>query len=148
VHDLSIPAGTQYARISLFDAFTDGEDDLDFYVYRVNADSTKTLVGVSGGGTAAEEVNLVAPAEAAYKVYVHGWQTDGPDANYTLFTWVLGAADAGNMTVSGPTMAGIGTPGTVNLTWTGAAAGTKYLGQVAYQEGATTHGTTIVRVDG
>jgi hypothetical protein len=61
VHDLSIPAGTQYARISLFDAFTDGEDDLDLYVYRVHADSTKTLVGLSGGGTAAEEVNLVAP---------------------------------------------------------------------------------------
>jgi hypothetical protein len=81
-------------------------------------------------------------------VYVHGWQTDGPDANYTLFTWALGAADAGNMTVSGPTMAGIGTPGTVNLTWTGAAAATKYLGHVAFQEGATTHGTTIVRVDG
>jgi hypothetical protein len=145
VHDLVVPAGSVYTRISLFDANTDGEDDLDVYVYNAGG----TLVGASGGGTSAEEVNLVNPAAGTYKVYVHGWQTDGPDANYTLFTWVLGTTDAGNMTVTGPGTATIGGTGTVNLSWSGATpAGTKYLGQIAYQEGATTHGTTIVRVDG
>ena len=146
--DVTVPAGSSYARFSLFDEFTDGEDDLDLYVYRVNADSSKTLVGLSGGGTSAEEVNLSNPAAATYKVYVHGWQTDGPDADYTLFSWVLGTADAGNMTVSGPAAATIGGTATVNLNWSGLAAGTRYLGQIAYQEGTTTHGTTVVRIDG
>jgi hypothetical protein len=144
VHDLVVPAGTNYARISLFDEFTDGEDDLDLYVYN----AAGTLVGTSGGGTAAEEVNLVAPSAGTYKVYVHGWQTDGPDANYTLFTWVLGSAAAGNMTVSGPATAGIGTTGTVTLGWSALSAGTRYLGQIAYSDGTSTVGTTIVRVNG
>ena len=54
--DFVVPAGQTYARFSLFDEFTDGNDDLDLYVYR-----GATLVGASGGGTAAEEVNFVNP---------------------------------------------------------------------------------------
>ena len=38
--------------------------------------------------------------------------------------------------------------GTVNLAWTGLETGKKYLGQIQYNEGATTHATTIVRIDG
>jgi hypothetical protein len=82
---------------------------------------------------------------------VHGWETDGPDANYSLHSWVLGTTDAGNMTVTGPTTATIGGTGTVNLSWSGLEAGKRYFGQIRYDEvvGATTttHGTTIVRVD-
>jgi hypothetical protein len=149
VHDVVVPAGTTYARFSLFDAETDGADDLDLYVYRVNADATKTLVGVSGSGTSAEEVNLIAPAAATYKVYVHGWQTDGADATYTLFSWVLGTADAGNMTVSSPTaVATVGGTATVNLSWTGLTAGRKYLGAVGYLENSTERGSSIIRIDG
>ena len=146
VHDVVVPAGTTYARFSLFDAFTDGADDLDLYVYRVNGDGSKTLVAASGGGTSAEQANVSNPPAATYKVYVHGWQTDGPDASYTLFSWLLGP-DAGNMTVTGPAAAVIGAAGTVEVSWSGLLAGTKYLGQIAYQQGATTHGTTIVRID-
>jgi len=86
VHPVVIPAGTTLARISLFDANTDGADDLDLYVF--NAAGT-TLLGSSGSGTSAEEVNLVNPAAQTVLVVVHGWQTDGPDANYTLFNWNL-----------------------------------------------------------
>ncbi|MGH3712286.1 MAG: S8 family serine peptidase [Micromonosporaceae bacterium] len=147
VHDLTVPAGTTYTRISLFDEFTDGDDDLDVYVYRVNADSSKSLVALSGGGSSAEEVNLTNPTPATYKVYVHGWQTDGPDAAYTLFSWVLGSTDAGNLTVTGPSTAVIGASSTVEVAWSGLAAGNKYLGQVAYNDGFTTHATTVVRID-
>ncbi len=128
------PPGTTYARWSLFDNENDGAtDDLDMYVYRVNANGTKTLVGASGGGTAQEEVNLVDPAAATYHVYVHGWQTDGPDTNYNLFGWVLGSANAGNATLtpsSGPAATGAST--NVTLAWTGLTAGTKYLGRIAW----------------
>jgi subtilisin family serine protease len=142
-HPLTIPAGTTYARISLFDEFTDGNDDLDLYVY-----NGSTLVGASGGSTAAEEVNLVNPPAGNYTIYVHGWQTDGPDANYTLFTWVLGSADAGNATISpASTAVGVGTVIPMTFNWSGLTAGTKYLGSLAYSDGTNTVGTTIVRID-
>jgi hypothetical protein len=140
--DVVIPAGTTYARFSLFDEYTDGNDDLDLYVYRGS-----TLVGASGSGTSAEEVNLLNPTAATYRVYVHGWQTDGPDANFTLFTWLLGSDDAGNMTVTAPATASIGATGTIELTFSGLAAGTKYLGSVAYAGSAGMPNPTIVRVD-
>ena len=104
--------------------------------------------GASGSATSAEEVNLVNPAAGDYTVSVHGLQTDGPDANYTLFSWLLGTTDAGNMTATGPATATVGGTATINLTWTGLTAGTKYLGQVAYLEGATERGSTVIRIDG
>ena len=137
-----VPAGQTYARFSLFDEFTDGNDDLDLYVYR-----GATLVGASGGGTAAEEVDFVNPTAGTYTVYVHGFATDGPDANFTLFSWVLGSADAGNMTVAAPTTATIGGTGAINLTFSGLTAATKYLGSVAYGGSTSLPNPTIVRVD-
>jgi subtilisin family serine protease len=146
-HDIVVPAGTSIFRISMFDAETDGDDDIDLYLYRVNADSSLTLVGVSGGGTSAEQIQLANPTAATYRLFVHGWETDGPDANYSLHSWTLGTADAGNMTVTGPSTATIGGSGTVNLSWAGLDAGKRYLGQIRYNQDATTHATTIVRVD-
>ena len=67
---------------------------------------------------------------------------------YKVHSWALGTADAGNMTVTGPAAATIGGSGTVNLSWTGLEVGKRYLGQIRYNEGATTHATTIVRIDG
>ena len=141
---MTIPAGTRLARFSLFDDFTDGADDLDLYVHN----SAGALVGSSGSGTSAEEVNLTNPAAGTYKVSVHGWQTDGPDANYTLFSWLLGSTDAGNMTATGPATATIGGTATVNLSWNGLTAGTKYLGQVSYLADGVEQASTVVRIDG
>jgi subtilisin family serine protease len=143
-HTVVIPAGTRLARFSLFDDFTDGADDLDLYVHN----SAGTLVGASGGGTSAEEVNLTNPAAGTYTVSVHGWQTDGPDANYTLFHWLLGAADAGNMTATGPPTVTIGGSATINLSWSGLTAGTKYLGQVSYLADGVEQTSTVIRIDG
>ncbi len=140
---VDIPAGTTLARISLFDEFTDGDDDLDLYVY----DAGGNLVGASGSGTSAEEVNLDNPAPGTYSVYVHGWATDGPDANYTLFSWALGSADEGNMTVSAPTSATLGGTGEVSLSFSGLAAATKYLGTVSFTGSDAMPAPTVVRVD-
>lgn len=146
-HDIVVPAGTALLRISMFDPDTDGEDDIDLYLYRVNADASLTLVGLSGGGTSAEQIQLLNPLAATYRLFVHGWATDGPDANYKFHVWNLLNVDAGNMTVTGPTTATIGGVGTVTLSWSGLEAGKKYLGRILYQEGTTTHATTIVRID-
>jgi subtilisin family serine protease len=147
-HDIVVPAGTSLFRISMFDPETDGDDDIDLYLYRINADSSLTLVGSSGSGTSAEQIQLANPTASTYRLFVHGWETDGPDANYSLHSWTLGTADAGNMTVTGLSVATIGGSGTVSLSWTGLVAGQKYLGQIRYLEGATFHGASIVRVNG
>ena len=146
---VAIPAGTTYARFSLFDDFTDGADDIDLCVFRVDGPTNagKILVGSSGSGTSAEEVNLSSPAAGDYIAVVHGWGTDGPDANYTLFHWLLGSADAGNMTVTAPATAVAGATGNIGLTFSGLLPSTKYLGSVAYGGGASIAAPTIVRVD-
>jgi hypothetical protein len=103
-------------------------------------------VGSSEGGTSAEEVSLVNPTAATYTVYVHGYSVPVP-ANFTLFTWVLGSTYAGNMTVTAPAAAVTGATGTIDLSFSGLASGTKYLGSVAYTGVAGLPNPTIVRVD-
>jgi subtilisin family serine protease len=145
VHTFAIAAGTVHARFSLFDEFTDGNDDIDLYLYNAAGE----LVGLSAGGTSAEEINLVNPPAGTYKLYVHGWQTDGPDAVYTLFSWLLGNTAAGNMTVTASTStATVGGTGTITVAWSGLTAGTKYLGRISYGDGSGEIGSTIVRIDG
>jgi subtilisin family serine protease len=138
---VTIAAGTTYARFSLFDADVSPGADIDLCVFRGT-----TLVGSSGSGTSAEEVNLVDPAADAYTVVVQGWGVVG-SSPFKLHTWLLGTADAGNMTVTAPASATIGTTGMIDLAFSGLAAGTKYLGSVAYDGAAGMPNPTIVRVD-
>jgi subtilisin family serine protease len=138
--DVVVPAGTTYARFALFNSATTASD-LDLYVYR-----GATLVGISGSGTSDEEVNFVNPVDATYTVWVHGFATANPSP-FTMFAWVLDGTDAGNMTVTAPATATIGGSGTIDLSFTGLAAGTKYLGSVVYGGAAGMPNPTIVRVD-
>jgi subtilisin family serine protease len=138
---VTIPAGTTYARFSLFDANVTPGSDIDLYVFR-----GPTLVGASGGGTSTEEVNLLAPAADNYTVYVHAYNVTGT-ASFRLFSWILGVTAAGNMSVSAPAAATLGGSGTINVTFSALAPGTKYLGSVAYGGSAGMPNPTIVRVD-
>ena len=125
-----IPTGTTLFRVALFDGESDGADDLDLYVYQGT-----TLIGTSGGTTSAERVTFtINPASApiALTVVVHGFETDGPDSNFTLFTWNVGPASAGNMVVAAPATATQGATGQIGLTFSGLAADTHYLGAVAH----------------
>ena len=139
---VTIPAGTTYARFSLFDADVAAGSDIDLYVYRGT-----TLVGASTTGTSAEEVNLLNPVADAYTVYIHGWGLTSSPSPFALHTWLLGTVDAGNMTVSAPATATIGDTGTITLTFSGLVPATKYLGSVAYSGIAGLPNPTIVRVD-
>jgi len=137
-----VPPGTTYARFSLFDANVSPASDLDLYVFKGT-----TLVGLSGSGTSTEEVNLVDPAADTYTVYVHGFDVPGT-ATFTLFSWVLGSANAGNMTVTAPAAARMSSTGRINLTFSGLSPATKYLGSVAYDGGTVELAPpTIVSVD-
>jgi subtilisin family serine protease len=161
VHDLIAPAVTSHARFSLFDENVDGpgtSDDIDLYVYRVDPDGSDAgtdpdlvHVGTSGSGTSAEEVNVSGAAlvpGATYKVFVHGWQTDGPDANYTLYSWFLGAYGAGsNLTLPAPLAVTIGQSYPIAIGYSGLTAGKRYLGTVRYLDGATQAGATFLVVN-
>lgn len=140
-YSVVVPAGTTYARFSLFDANVSPASDLDLRVYRGT-----TLVGSSGGPTSNEEVNLLNPTAATYTVYVDGFATANP-STFRLFTWVLGSTAAGNMTVSAPASATLGATGAINLSFSGVTIGTKYLGSVAYGGAAGMPNPTIVRID-
>ncbi len=136
-----VSAGTSYVRFSLFDADVKPGSDIDLCVFN----SAGALVGSSGSGTAAEEVNLVAPAADTYTAVVQGWGVD-VSSPFKLHTWVLGTTSAGNMSVSAPASAVQG-PGTITLSFSGLTSGSKYLGSVAYSGVAGLPSPTIVRVD-
>jgi hypothetical protein len=136
-----VPAGTTYARFSLFNDATSPASDLDLYVY-----SGTTQVGASGGGTADEEVDLLNPAAGTYTVWVHGFDTGNP-STFTLFAWALGSTDAGNMTVTAPASATLGATGSISLAFSGLAPATRYLGSVVYSGVAGMPDPTIVRVN-
>jgi subtilisin family serine protease len=148
VHPFEVAAGTTLARFSLFDEFTDGNDDIDIYLYRVETGGALTLVGLSAGGTSAERIDLQTPAAGNYKLYVHGWQTDGASANYTLFSWLVPSTAAGNMTAASSTSsATVGGTAEITVNWFGLTAGTKYLGRVSYSDGSSEIGSTIVTIN-
>jgi subtilisin family serine protease len=143
-HVVSVPAGTQHLRFATFDGETDGADDLDLYLY----DPSGNLVDFSAGVSAQEQVDASVPASGDWKLIVHGWETDGADSNYILSTWLVPAADAGNLTVAAPAAATIGVTAEITLSWTGLVADTRYLGIVAYENGITEFARTIVRITG
>ncbi len=136
-----VPAGTSYVRFQLFDADVAPTSDIDICVFRGT-----TQVGSSTSSTSAEVVSLTNPIAATYTVVVHGWGVPG-SSPYKLHTWVLDTTSAGNMTVSAPSSATIGTVGSINLTFSGLTPGVKYLGSVAYSGVAGLPNPTIVRVD-
>ncbi len=144
-HDVTVPEGTAYARFSLFDEETDGTDDLDLYVF----DGDGNFVGGSGSGTSEEEVNVVLPEPGTYTVAVHGWQTDGPDANYTLYSWMVPLQDNDRTlrVTSAPDQAELGTTGTVEYRWRRLDDDTRYLGAISHTGDGQLLALTVVEVN-
>ncbi|TCC50932.1 S8 family peptidase [Kribbella capetownensis] len=140
---VNIQAGVKYARFSTFDADYPAGTDLDVFVYQAGM---KTLLGSSTGGTAEEQVNLPAPAGGAVDVYVDlfagadeqqvkldHWELQNPEDNLTV------TPSSQPVQVAGET--------TVTAQWSGLTAGTRYLGQLHYSDGADGSGATVLRVD-
>ena len=146
---MTIPAGATHVRIGV---------DEDVITRRAPTSTSAsvcrgaTLVASSADGDSNEEVNFTAataPLAADYTVYVHGFDTGSATSATSRCSSGLGTADAGNMTVDGTRRAtSIGGTETVTLTFTGLAAGTRYLGVVRVQRRRRTSiGSTIVRVN-
>jgi hypothetical protein len=151
-HIISVPAGQLYARFALFDTLTDGDDDLDLYVYYCGLDgSSCTKIGESGEPTSDERFDVYRPAEGLYAVHVHGFETDqvqgGPGANYQLLAWGLGIVDnKGNMSASGPAFVNAGTTGTVSVDWANLISNTIYLGAISHNTPQGQSALTLITI--
>jgi subtilisin family serine protease len=141
---VDVPAGTTHARFSTFDADYPAGTDLDVFVYQAG---TTTLLGSSTGGSAEEEVNLPRPAGGQVDVYVDLY-AGANEQTVKLNHWELQKA-VGNLTATPATQpVQVAGAATVTANWSGLTAGTRYLGQLCFSDGADGSGSTIVRVDG
>lgn len=135
-------AGAAFFRVTIPPGSTEANADLDVYVY----DPSNTLVASSTLGGTDEQVDISLPADGAWTVYVHGWQTVGPDSDYTLHSWVVPLASGGSLSVdSAPASAVIGTTGTISVSWSALASG-EYLGAVSHTGPSGLLGFTLVGV--
>src|SRR5690606_34593520 len=122
-HPLTVAANQLYLRVALFDELTDGQDDLDIYLFYCPGNQC-TEIAKSDGVTSDEEINVLQPQAGSYVVLVHGFATDevagGPGANYSLFTWSFGANDdVGNLDVAAPASVANGERLAFDLAWSG-----------------------------
>jgi subtilisin family serine protease len=149
-HCIAVPSNQLYFRAALFDEHTDGADDLDLYLFRC-AGAQCVQLAKSDGVTSDEEINIVRPAEGAYILLVHGFETDdvagGPGANYSLFTWSFGANDdVGNLAVTAPMSAANGARVDFELAWSGLTPESRYLGAISHTTPSGFYGMSIVNL--
>lgn len=140
VYPVVIPAGITLARWQLFDADVSPGADIDLCVFN----AAGALVGSSGSGTSAEVVTLANPAAGTYLAVVQGWGVIG-SSPFRLHSWMVGSADAGNMTVTAPASATIGVKAPIGLSFTGLTSGRRYLGSLVYG-GSSGMPTTVISV--
>lgn len=150
-HLFNVAANQAFLRLAMFDALTDGDDDLDLYVYYCEDNINCVKIGESGEPTSQEEFNLFYPPAGRYLALVHGFETDevtgGPGAIYRLLGWTVGLNDdAGNMTVSGPSFATGGTTDTITVDWNGLLDDTIYLGGISHNTPQGISSITLIRI--
>ncbi|MDX6248817.1 MAG: hypothetical protein QOF10_2177 [Kribbellaceae bacterium] len=140
---VAVPAGTKHARFSTFGSDYPAGTDLDLFVYKAG---TTAVLAASAGGSSDEEVNLPAPAGGSYDVYVDLSAGPGQQA-VKLNHWEV-ANPAGNLTAT-PASQAVQAAGQVSVTatWTGLTANTRYLGRLAFSDGADGSGSTLIRIE-
>ena len=151
-HIYDIPSGQAYLRFQTFDELTDGDDDLDLYLYFCPDSGPCEKIAESGGPTSAEQINVQFPGEGDYVVFVHGFDTDvhvgGPGAQYSIAAWQFGINDdAGNMTVDAPAFVTAGAEVDVRIEWNGLMPETVYLGGISHTTPEGLVGLTVIRIE-
>jgi subtilisin family serine protease len=137
-HLIVVPDDEAFIRFALFDELTDGNDDLDMYLYYCPVDLTNCFAaGESGGETSREEIDIFLPGGGIYVMFVHGFETDnvvgGQGAEYTALAWSFGLNEnLGNMTATGPAFVTAGSTEDVTVNWTGLSPNTIYLGGISH----------------
>lgn len=150
-HLYDVPPNQAYLRFALFDELTDGDDDLDMYVYYCPDGVNCHRIGASGEDTSREQFNVLLPGAGTYAVFVHGFETDnvtgGPGAIYRIFAWQFGLNDdQGNMTVTAPGAVSAGTTENLTVNWSGLGNDTIYLGGISHNTPSGLVGITVINI--
>ncbi|MGD8341290.1 MAG: S8 family serine peptidase, partial [Gammaproteobacteria bacterium] len=148
-HFFTLGADELFLRVSLFDALTDGADDLDLYLYHCPALSDCTEVGQSGSFTSEEEIDVLLPEPGLYTVLVHGFETDeeagGPGSSYELLAWSFGrGGDAGNFSITAPDVVAKGDRRELDYDWGPLDSDTVYLGGLTHDTPSDVFFLTVV----
>jgi subtilisin family serine protease len=140
---VTVPAATKATRFALFNGDYPAGTDLDLYVYRGT-----TLVGSSAGGSSDEAVTFPAGG-GTFEVYVVQFATapNVGEQDAKVHKYMVGTTSAGNMSVTPSSRAvAVGQQVQYTLSWSGLAAGTRYLGVVEWGDGTAARSSTLVSV--
>ena len=143
-HTLTVAADTAFVRIFIPPVEEEDTTDLDLYVY----DPSGNLYALSGNGGTNETVDVLLPEPGEWTFYVHGWAVPTDTVDYDAYTWQIPLAPGGDMGVSAPTSATIGTTGTVDVTWDPTLESGYYLGAVSHTANGSLDGLTLISVSG
>ena len=78
---------------------------------------------------------------------MHGWSVPNEPLLFDVSTWTVPLTPGGSLSIdSAPASATIGATGTIDVSWTGVAAGTRALGAVSHTGDAGLLGLTLVEV--
>jgi subtilisin family serine protease len=139
-----------FLRVALFNEHTDGDDDLDLYVYRCDFLGCDP-VGIGGSFDSNEQIDVLYPEPGEYFIDVHGFETDqvtgGPGAEFTLFVWTVGPNDElGNVSFVAPNTAVTGETAEISLSWDSIDQAT-HLGAITHGDGSDLSEITIVTIE-
>lgn len=144
VYNVAVPAGAIVARFALRQQETGATDDHDLGLLTPAGGWT-----YSGNAASNEAVQLRSPAAGTYKVCVNAYGSDAPTMSHQLSSWVVTPADIGGkfvVAVPGKVVAGYNT--LVGMSWSGLAAGGRYLGGAQFLDlNSTVQSTTVLRVE-
>jgi len=141
--------GAAFFRVVIPPDGVDNSDiDLDMYLF----DPTGEEVASSTSGGTDEQIDVLLPMDGMWTLYVHGWQTVDPSADFTMYDWIISATPGGSLSIdSAPAAAVLATSGSVDYSWTG-AADAWFLGAVSHagaegDDDPGLLGLTLVNVD-
>lgn len=137
-------SGAAYFRIEMPPEATHPDADLDIFVF--DPDGNFAAASTSGGTN--ELIEILFPMDGTWSVYVHGWAAPEAPTAYSMYTWAISATPGGSLSLdAAPTEAVVGQTGTVDVSWSGLAAGTRYMGAVSHSNADGVLALTLIDVD-
>src|SRR5690606_10481639 len=143
---VDVPEGTPLSRFDL-DSSDDEGSDLDLFVYRVVSptDLRYYQAWQSATASADEQVTITNPTAGTYVVVANMYSTPNPMTWDMTYANVAAGADQGSLTADpNPLAVTRGEAVSYDLSWSGLAAGSKYLGVAQYGDSEV---RTIITVD-
>jgi subtilisin family serine protease len=143
VHEVTT-TGAAVLRFQIPPEATEADADLDIFLF----DPAGNFVAQSANAGTDELIEVALPVDGTWTLFVQGWSTPGPNADYDLYSWVVSATPGGNMSIDeAPTTAVLGNTNPVGVSWVGATSDQWHLGAVSHTGPDGLLGLTLIEVD-